>query len=101
MGKERSRPHEPVMVRDVLAAIVGKEGFSLATWPAFGQVVGCDGWSEGTDDTDQDGGVACPVCAPGMPANAFCLFCGRIAGDVRTLGCGGTDRKGRCLARTL
>lgn len=101
MGGQSPETERSNILRIVLSAVVDLAGVLVAFWRVHRRITRHKGRPAPSVDGDENRGVASPISGPGDFPLTHCIYCGRTAADVRALGCGGTDRKGQCLARTL
>jgi len=101
MPTEPGPAEGPNVLRTLLRALVDFAGLLVAIRPLFRRATRHKHRPHHANDTHETRGVALPVGDPGYPPVTHCVHCGRALADVRTLGCGGVNRKGICprLAR--
>jgi len=101
MGVEPGETQVTRILRIVLGTVVDLAGVFVAVWSARRRIARRVRRPKAKEHSPKSRRVASAIGPAGDFAIENCLHCGRTAADVRALGCGGTNRKGQCLARTL
>jgi hypothetical protein len=89
------------LVRSVLSAALEIAGMLVALRAIHRRTTRKRRAAKASADSLAARALANDLSRAGGPAVTHCIHCGRSFRDVETLGCGGTDRKGKCPARRI
>jgi len=96
MGAEPPPADRAGILRVILSAVVDLAGMFVAFRAVHKRATRRKRRAKDAEHAHKARGVAGELSPPDDSTVAHCIHCGRSVDDIRTLGCGGLNRKGKC-----